>query len=86
MTDSKAPTGIVTTQETTISRTVSALTLLRPRANPTPITAPTSVCVADIGNPSLDANKTTEAAANSAANPLVGVNSVIFLPIVAMTL
>ncbi|CAI0390443.1 unnamed protein product [Linum tenue] len=57
-----------------------------PLANPTPITAPTRVWVAEIGRPSFDAPRTTEAAANSAAKPLVGVSSVIFLPIVAITL
>ncbi|URD93805.1 hypothetical protein MUK42_32723 [Musa troglodytarum] len=83
--DNTAPTGMVTAQEVTISRTVSALTLLSPLAKPTPITAPTRVWVAEMGRPSFDATRTTEAAANSAANPLVGVSSVIFLPMVAMT-
>lgn len=86
ITDRIAPTGRVTAHETTISFTVSARTLLRPRANPTPMTAPTSVWVAEIGSPNLDAPKTTDAAANSAAKPLVGVNSVILFPIVDITL
>ena len=38
------------------------------------------------GKPVPEANTTVVAAANSAANPLLGVNSVMFLPTVSITL
>ena len=62
--------------------TVLRLSASTPRAKPTPSTAPTSVCVVEMGNPVADANTTVDAAASSAAKPLLGVSSVIFLPIV----
>ena len=49
-----------------------------PLARPTPITPPTSVCVVEIGNPIYEATTTVVAVANSAENPKLGVNSVIF--------
>ena len=57
-----------------------------PLAKPTPNTAPTKVCVVDIGKPVPEANTTVVAAASSAANPLLGVSSVMFLPTVSITL
>ena len=52
---------------------------------PTPKTAPTSAWVVEIGSPSFEARRIVAAAPNSAAKPLVGVNSVIFFPIVSIT-
>ena len=57
-----------------------------PRASPTPSTAPTSVCVVEIGIPVNEASTTVPAAAISAAKPRLGVSSVILLPTVAITL
>ena len=57
-----------------------------PRAKPTPRTAPTRVWVVEIGSPVPEANTTVAAAPSSAAKPLLGVNSVIFRPIVPITL
>ena len=51
---------------------------------PTPSTAPTSVCVVEIGRPVPDAITTVAAAPSSAAKPRLGVSSVIFLPTVVM--
>ena len=48
-----------------------------PLAIPTPNTAPTSVCVVDIGKPAPEDITTVLAAANSAAKPLLGVKCVI---------
>ena len=84
-TDSPAPIGMVTSHDAAISFTTSVLTLLSPRASPTPMTAPTSVCVAEMGRPRREAMTTTVAAENSAAKPRVGVSSVIRWPMVAMT-
>lgn len=53
-----------------------------PLASPTPNTDPTIQCVVEIGSPSLEATRIVIAAPNSALNPLVGVNSVIFFPMV----
>ena len=53
---------------------------------PTPNTAPTSVWVVETGIPVPEAITTVVAAANSAANPRLGVSSVMFRPIVAITL
>ena len=57
-----------------------------PRAKPIPNTAPTRVCVVEIGNPVPDATTTVIAVANCAAKPRLGVRSVIPVPIVAITL
>ena len=84
--DKPAPTGSVTTQETIILPTTEKSTADNPLAKPTPNTAPTSVWVVEIGKPVPEANTTVVAAANSAANPLLGVNSVMFLPTVSITL
>jgi len=77
--------GMVTTHEVAISFMTSNRTLRSPLANPTPITAPTNVWVAEIGKPMREARTTTVAAENSAAKPLVGVSSVILPPIVPIT-
>ena len=81
-----APTGKVTTQDITILPTTPRSIAERPLARPTPKTAPTKVCVVDIGKPVPEAKTTVVAAANSAAKPLLGVSSVIFLPTVSITL
>ena len=61
---------------------------MAPPANPTPTTAPTNVCVVETGTAKNGIEKIiiVVAAPNSAANPLVGVISVIFFPIVSITL
>jgi hypothetical protein len=71
--DKPAPAGKVITQETTIFLTTPKLIAAIPLAIPTPNTAPTKVCVVDIGNPEPDAITTVVAAASSAANPRLGV-------------
>ena len=71
--DKPAPTGRVITQETTILRTTFMLMAAIPRAMPTPSTAPTKVCVVEMGKPVPEAITTVLAAANSAAKPLLGV-------------
>ena len=73
---------MVMTQETMMSLMVLRLSASIPRANPTPKTAPTSVCVAEMGMPNREATKRVRAAPNSAANPRAGVVSVNFLPLV----
>ena len=80
-----AVNGIVVIQETIIILTMPKFNVGKPRASPTPITEPTKVCVVEIGSPNLEHIKTTEAAPNVAQNPLEGVISVIFSPIVAIT-
>ncbi|BAA29730.1 117aa long hypothetical protein [Pyrococcus horikoshii OT3] len=79
-------TGTVTNQEIIISFTTLLFIAFTPLANPTPITAPTTVWVVEIGIPSQLAIKTTVAAEKSIVNPLVFVNSVIFFPTVSITL
>ena len=56
-----------------------------PRAKPTPRMAPTRVCVVEIGSPVPEASTTVEAAPSSAANPRLGVSSVILRPTVMIT-
>ena len=77
---------MVEIQEIAIILIISKFKVGRPLATPTPITAPTSVCVVEMGRPILEQINTTVAAANVAANPLEGVSSVIFSPMVAITL
>ena len=60
-------------------------TLELPLANPTPMTAPTSVWVGEIGIPNDIKRKTTEAVDIWAENPRVGTSSVILFPIVSVT-
>ena len=56
--DIPAPAGKVTTHEVAISPTARRFMLSIPLAIPTPKTAPTNVCVVEIGNPNLDASTT----------------------------
>jgi len=65
--------------------TTPKLSAAIPRAKPTPNTAPTSVCVVEIGRPVPDAIITVEAAASSAAKPRLGVKCVIPVPMVFIT-
>ena len=81
-----APAGKVITHEVNILPTIRRLSAAIPRAKPTPNTAPTSVCVVEIGRPIPEAKTTVHEAPSSAAKPRLGVSSVIFLPIVAITL
>ncbi len=57
-----------------------------PRARPTPNTAPTRVCVVEIGKPMPEASTTVAEAPSVAAKPRLGVSSVILVPTVAITL
>ena len=84
---SNAPAGMVIAQPAKMSRIVFRFNALSPRASPTPKTAPTSVCVVEIGSPigNTEANKIVMAAANSAQKPRLGVSSVILSPTVLMT-
>ena len=75
--ESRAPAGKVTTQDIKIVRITLRLSAAIPRATPTPKTAPTKVCVVEIGKPVRDASTTVVAAANVAAKPLLGVNLVM---------
>ena len=84
--ESPAPTGRVIIQDNNILPTTPAFTADIPLARPTPSTAPTNVWVVEMGRPVPDAKTTVVAAASSAAKPLLGVNSVIFLPTVSITL
>ena len=65
--------------------TTPRLSALMPFANPTPSTAPTRVWVVDTGMPVPEAITTVVAAANSAANPRLGVRCVILRPMVMIT-
>ena len=84
--DKMAPAGSVITHEVNILATMRKLMAAKPRAKPTPNTAPTRVCVVEIGNPIPEANTTVAEAPRVAAKPLLGVSSVILVPMVAMTL
>ena len=64
-----APAGIVTTHDTRILTTTRKSIASMPRAIPTPSTAPTNVCVVEIGMPVPDAMTMVVAAASSAAKP-----------------
>ena len=86
MIDRPAPMGRVMTHEIIILPTTERSIADNPLAKPTPKTAPTRVCVVDIGSPVPEARTTVVAAANSAAKPLLGVNSVILRPTVSITL
>ena len=81
-----APAGIVITQLIAMSRTVVKFKAPIPLASPTPKTAPTSVCVVDMGRASFEAITIVVAAPNSAQKPLEGVSSVIRFPTVSITL
>ena len=80
-----APAGNVTSQDTKIVPTTFRLSAAMPLARPTPRTPPTSVCVVDTGRLYPEAITTVVAAAISAANPLLGVSSVMWVPIVLIT-
>lgn len=69
-----AAEGRVITQERKIFLIRPIFKADKPFARPTPRTAPTIACVVDIGIPSLLATSIVDAAANSAAKPLVGVS------------
>ena len=84
--DSPAPTGKVTIHDKIILPTTLRLIAPMPLAKPTPNTAPTKVWVVDMGKPVPEAMTTVPAAANSAAKPRLGVNSVMALPTVIITL
>jgi len=86
MIDVKAATGSVMTHDLTILLMTLKLTPDNPPAKPTPIIEPIKVCVVETGSPMKLFAKTTDAVENSAEKPRVGVNSVIFVPTVSMTL
>ena len=69
-----AAQGIVMIQERKIFLIREKFIADSPFARPTPSTAPTIEWVVEIGIPSLLATRIVEAAANSAAKPLVGVS------------
>ena len=77
---------MVMIQEARILRTTPRSIAPKPLAIPTPITAPTSTNVVEMGRPMREQTRTVEAVPNSAAKPRVGVISVIFFPTAAMTL
>jgi len=81
-----AQTGMVITQDMKIRRMTFRSMAAKPRANPTPMTAPTSTSVVEMGRPSFEQTSTVVAVPNSAAKPRVGVISVIFRPTASMTL
>ena len=66
-------------------RITAMLSAPMPRASPTPSTAPTRVCVVEMGNPVPEATTTVLAAARVAAKPRDGVRSVMRVPTVAIT-
>lgn len=77
-----APAGTVVNHEATILPITLKSRSLTDIAKPTPKTAPTNVCVVEMGMALPDAITTVVAAASSAAKPLVGVSLVISFPIV----
>ena len=77
--------GRVISQERPMSRIMERLMADRPRARPTPRTAPTRQWVVETGRPSWVARRMVVAVPNSAQKPRVGVRAVIFLPMVSMT-
>ena len=81
-----AAAGIVATHEINIFLTILKSTASKPRANPTPQTAPITACVVETGIPIFEANKTLVAAEKSMENPRELVSSVILLPTVPITL
>ena len=83
--DKIAPTGRVITQDIMIPPITLKSSAPIPLAKPTPITAPTAICVVETGIPVREAITTVAAAANSAENPRVGISSVILVPIVNIT-
>ena len=80
--------GRLATHEAKIFPNTLKSTFLAPPARPTPTTAPTNVWVVDTGTArnGIENTRIVVAAPNSAANPRVGVISVILWPIVSITL
>jgi len=77
-----AAAGIVSTQATTIFSVTPQRTADKRFADPPPEMAPVMRCVVDTGTPIEVAKKILDAAAVSAQKPSIGVNRVIFCPIV----
>ena len=75
---------MVSTHATTIFSVTPQRTADKRFADPTPEMAPVMTCVVDTGTPREVARKILAAAAVSAQNPSIGVNRVIFCPIVLM--
>ena len=84
--DVPAPMGRVMIHETKIFPTTCRFSAPIPLANPTPNTAPTKVCVVEIGKPNPEAMTTVLAVANCAANARLGVSCVMLDPMVAIIL
>jgi len=84
--DNSAPAGIVTIQDRKIRPTTRKSMAEKPRAMPTPSTAPTNAWVVETGMPVPEANTIVNEAATPAEKPRVGVNGVMRLPTIAMTL
>ena len=78
-------TGRVKIQDINILRMTMRFNAPIPRANPTPKTAPTRVCVAETGMPELVATTTVVAAASVAEKAREGVSAVMELPTVSIT-
>ena len=81
-----APAGSVIIHDINIELIMRRFKAEIPRAKPTPNTAPTSVCVVDIGKPVPEAITTVVEAARLQQKPRLGVRSVIPDPTVAITL
>ena len=64
-----APAGKVTSHERNILLIIRVSNAAKPRAKPTPSTAPTNTWVVDTGKPVPEAITTVDAAANVAAKP-----------------
>ena len=80
-----AAIGRVNNHDMIILRIILKSMASSPRARPTPITAPTTVCDVDMGRPSFEATRTVVAAPKSTEKPLVFVKLVIRLPTVFIT-
>ncbi len=74
--------GKVSTHEVKMLRITSMFNAPIPRARPPPNTAPTKVCVAETGMPTLVATTTEVAADKVAAKARLGVSAVMELPTV----
>ena len=83
-----AAAGTLATHEAAIFPKTRKSTAFAPPARPTPTTAPTRVWVVETGTAKngIENTRMVVAAPNSAANPRVGVISVIFFPMVSITL
>ena len=78
--------GSVIIHEKTMFLTTWKLRVAIPRATPTPMIDPTRVWVVDTGSPNREQARTVVAVPNSAEKPRDGVSSVIFFPVVSITL